>query len=54
MPFWGTERFYTLTVGGWHFPVGEVMLMWQDRMLRIVWILICIMLTLYICTIKAR
>ena len=42
------------TVGGWHFPTREVMLMWQNRMLRIVWILICIAFMLYIFTIKAR
>ena len=30
------------------------MLMWQNRVLRIVWILICIAFMLYIFTIKAR
>ena len=42
------------TVGGWHFPKREVMLMWQNRVLRIVWILICIAFMLYIFTITAR
>ena len=32
----------------------EVMLMWQNRVLRIVWILIYIAFMLYIFTIKAR
>ena len=42
------------TVGGLALPEGEVMLMWQNRMRRILWILICIAVSLYICTIKAR
>ena len=41
-------------VDRWHFPTREVLLMGQNRMLRIVWILICIAFMLYIFTIKAR
>ena len=53
LPVWAGEVL-RYTVGGWHFPKREVMLMWQNRVLRIVWILICIAFMLYIFTIKAR
>ena len=53
LPVWAGEVL-RYTVGGWYFPIREVMLMGQNRMLHILWILVCIAFMLYIFTIKAR